>query len=71
MPTDPLEQFWNAVLSRHPQRIRRVVKPLDAPARAALLAHLQSMVNEEGWLPQQRESAQTAIDVIQGSRPES
>ncbi len=65
MPTDPLEQFWNAILSRQPQRIRRAVKQLNAPARAALLIHLQSMISEEGWLPQQRESAQIAIDVIQ------
>lgn len=67
MPTDPLEQFWNAVLSRQPQRIRRAVKPLDTAARAALLAHLQRMVIEEGWLPQQRDSAQAAIDVIQAA----
>ena len=71
MPTDPLEIFWNAVLSRQPQRIRRAVKPLDKPARAALVAHLESMVSEEGWLPQQRESAQTALDVIREGQPEA
>lgn len=67
MPSDPLELFWNAVLSRQPARIRRAVKPLDEAARRALLDHLKSMVTEEDWLPQQRASAQAAIDVIQAS----
>jgi len=69
MPTDPLEKFWNAVLSRQPQRIRQAVKPLDAAARQALVKHLQRMVSEEGWMPQQRDSAQTALDVL--SDPDS
>jgi hypothetical protein len=71
MPTDPVEKFWNAVLSRQPERIRRAVKPLNAPARAALIIHLESMVSEEGWLPQQRESAQTALDVIREGQPQA
>jgi hypothetical protein len=64
MPTDPLEQFWSAVLSRQPQRIRRAVRPLNAAARRALLEHLERMIREEGWLPQQRDSAQTAREII-------
>jgi len=64
MPTDPLEKFWNAVLSRQPQRIRSAVKPLDTAARHALAEHLQRMVSEEGWMPQQRDSAQAALDVL-------
>jgi hypothetical protein len=47
------------------------VKPLNAPARAALIIHLESMVSEEGWLPQQRESAQTALDVIREGQPQA
>ena len=62
--TDPLERFWDAVLSRQPRRIRAAVRTLDPPARAALIAHLQRMANEEGWHPEQRASAQAALAVI-------
>jgi hypothetical protein len=64
MPKDPLEIFWDAVLSRQPKRIQAVVKVLDPAGRAALIAHLQRMISEDGWLPQQRQSAQAALDVI-------
>ena len=65
MSKDPLELFWDAVLSRQPKRILAMVKDLDAEARAGLVAHLQRMTSEDGWLPQQRQSAQAALDVIQ------
>jgi len=61
---DSLEQFWDAVLSRSPRRIRAAIRPLDASARAALIAHLRLMTTESGWLPEQQASARAALAVI-------
>ncbi len=61
---DPLEKFWDAVLSRSPRRIRAAIRPLDDLARAALIAHLSRMTTESGWQPEQQESARAALKVI-------
>jgi hypothetical protein len=63
-PIDPIEIFWDAVLSRQAERIRAAVAALDPAARAALVAHLTLMVTEEGWHPEQRTSAQVALETI-------
>jgi len=64
IPTDPVEQFWDGLLSRRPERIRAVFIPLDPATRQAVLAHLQRMVTEKDWHPQQRASARAALKVI-------
>ena len=64
IPVDPVELFWDALLSRQPQRIRAVFAPLDPATRQAVLAHLHSMVTEDDWHPQQRVSAQAALKTI-------
>jgi hypothetical protein len=63
-PTEPLAILWDALLSREPKRIQRVYNLLDAPARKAITAHLQRMVSEADWHPEQRTSAQAALDAI-------
>ncbi len=63
-PVDPLERFWDAVLSRQPRRIRAAVRTLDPAARTALIAHLQRMSSEDGWHPEQRASAEAALRII-------
>lgn len=65
---DPLEIFWDAILSRRPDQIRAAFAPLKAEDRRQLIAHLQRMVNEEGWHPEQRKSAQTALDTLNEHR---
>lgn len=65
---DPLEIFWDAILSRQPEQIRAAFAPLDAQDRRDLIAHLQRMVSEEGWHPEQRKSAQTALDTLSAYR---
>ncbi|TLM99081.1 hypothetical protein FDZ73_22415 [bacterium] len=65
---EPLEIFWDAVLSRNPEQIRTACFGLDEKERMELIAHLQRMVNEEGWHPEQRKSAQTALDTVLGSK---
>ena len=64
---DPLEIFWDAILSRQPELIQAAFSQLDDQERKELIAHLQRMVNEEGWHPEQRKSAQAALASILGS----
>jgi hypothetical protein len=59
-----LEQTWDGLLSRHPHRIRRTFQSLDPASQQVVLEHLKKMVSEEGWHPEQRLSAQSALDSI-------
>lgn len=61
---EPLEIFWDAILSRQPEQIRAAWLPLTVVDREELIAHLQRMTSEEGWHPEQRKSAQAALDTI-------
>jgi hypothetical protein len=63
-PSDPLTQFWDTLFSRQPERIRGVFIPLDDATRQALVQHLLRMVTEPDWHPEQRSSAQAALDAI-------
>lgn len=62
---DPLELFWDAILSREPERIRAVFLPLNTATRKELTQHLQRMAAEPDWHPEQRKSAQAALLTIQ------
>ena len=61
---DAITQFWDALLSREPERIRRIFQPLDPATRKSVIDHLQRMASEEGWHPEQRLSARAAIDAV-------
>ncbi|MRR31618.1 hypothetical protein EG834_15105 [bacterium] len=61
---DPLEIFWDAILSRQPDQILAAFTPLDSIQRQQLIAHLQRMVIEDGWHPEQRKSARAALDIL-------
>jgi hypothetical protein len=61
---EAITQFWDALLSRRPAAIRAVFQPLDAATRRAVAAHLQKMASEDGWHPEQRQSAQAALDAL-------
>ncbi len=62
--SDSVTHFWDALLSREPERIRRVFQPLDQAARKSVIGHLRRMATEEGWHPEQRLSALAAIDAV-------
>lgn len=59
-----LEEFWDAILSRDPRRIRVVYQTLDSVDQKRLLEHLRKMASEDGWHPDQRTSALAALDAI-------
>lgn len=61
---DELEEFWDAVLSRQPERVRRACAGLDQAECDALVAHLRRMCSEEGWHPEQRRSARAALEAL-------
>ncbi len=61
---DDLETFWAALLSRQPERILAAFHTLSAEEKEAVLVHLKRMAEENGWHPQQRASARTALQVL-------
>lgn len=63
---DPLELFWDQILSRSPDQIRAAFARLDEPSRREVIAHLHRMASEEGWHPEQVASARAALDALEG-----
>ena len=61
---DPLEAFWDWLLSGQPELIRQAYSDLDEAERQSVLAHLSRMTSEPGWQPEQRASARAALDVL-------
>jgi hypothetical protein len=60
-----LENIWDALLSRDAEQVRSAYNSLGPTERDQVLAHLLKMTSEEGWHPQQRESARAALAAIQ------
>ncbi len=58
------EYLWETLLSREPDRILLAYESLQPDQKIAILEHLQKMVSETGWQPEQRNSAQAALDAI-------
>ncbi|HNR01914.1 MAG TPA: hypothetical protein PKK59_05205 [Anaerolineaceae bacterium] len=59
-----LEQIWDGILSREEARIRSAFHMLDQSSREVVFQHLQKMSREDGWHPEQVNSARIALDVI-------
>ncbi len=62
----PLSDFWDAILSRNPRLIQNAFALLDESSKKAVVNHLQKMITESGWHPEQVKSAKAALTVIQG-----
>ena len=62
--SDPLEILWDNLLSRQPERVRAAFSTLTSAEQQAVLDHLKRMSQEPGWHPEQRRSAQTALDAL-------
>jgi hypothetical protein len=61
---EEFEELWSILLSRNPERIWRAYAALVGIQQNAVLEHLERIVHETGWQPEQRRSAQTALDAI-------
>jgi hypothetical protein len=67
-PIDPIEVFWEDLLSGEPERIRYAFFALQVSEQESVYTHLKRMVNESGWQPEQKASAQNALKVIDSFR---
>ena len=63
-PGDSLETLWDGLLSRQPEQVRAAYASLDEMGKEAVLAHLECMASEVGWHPEQRLSAQVALEAL-------
>lgn len=61
---EDLETMWDQLLSRQPDQIRAAFGTLDENEQQAVIGHLKNMAEEEGWHPEQRISAQAALDTL-------
>ncbi len=61
---EQLEHVWDHLLSRHPESIREAFESLDPSTQKVVLDHLKHMSTDSGWQPEQRESAQVALRVL-------
>jgi len=59
-----VEHIWDKLLSREPGSVREAYSTLDNEEQAAVLAHLRKMVSEPGWHPEQRKSADIALEEL-------
>ena len=59
-----LEDLWDALLSRQVEHVRAAFYSLDEDRKAAVYDHLQRMVSEPDWHPEQRLSAQAALNAL-------
>jgi len=62
---EQLEQLWNDLLSRQPELIREAFEALDFPSQKIVIDHLQKMAKESGWQPEQRTSANVALQALE------
>jgi uncharacterized protein YdeI (YjbR/CyaY-like superfamily) len=63
-PSSNPEILWDALLSRQPKRVKEIFQALTPDEQRAVLSHLQRMSTEDGWHPEQRASAQAALEAI-------
>ena len=61
---DPIEAFWEEILSRQQERIQKAFAPFSPEEKLAILNHLKGMVSEPGWQPEQVVSASQALDAL-------
>jgi hypothetical protein len=59
-----IETLWDHLLSRQSDLIRATYQSLSPAEQHNVLAHLQRMVSEPGWHPEQVASAQTALEAL-------
>ena len=65
---EAFEELWDYLLSRKPKRIWESFAALDVDQQQAVLEHLERMIHEPGWQPEQRISARAALDAITNSQ---
>jgi hypothetical protein len=59
-----LDELWDRLLSRQPERVREAFSSLDPESQRTVKQHLHRMATESGWLPRQRSSARAALKAL-------
>lgn len=62
--SDPIETFWEEILSRQHERIQIAFRSLSEDEKAAVLNHLKRMTSEPRWHPEQIASASKALEAL-------
>ena len=62
---DRLEELWDDLLSRSPERVKAAFATLDPAEQKVVLEHLHKMAGEAGWQPEQRHTAQVALQILE------
>lgn len=62
--SDQLDDLWDALLSRNPSKVQVAFLGLERNQQNFVLQHLNRMVSEVGWHPEQRESASAALKAL-------
>jgi len=62
-----LETIWEHLLSREERLVKNAFSSLHAAEQEAVLIHLKRMAQETGWHTEQRISAQSALDILEGA----
>ena len=68
---NPLEAFWDQILSRDPVQVKEAYASLDAETRLAVQHHLHEMAAGDGWHVEQRASAAAALTALGLASPTS
>lgn len=58
------DTFWGEILSREPSRIKSAFNHLEPEEQRKVVLHLEKMVSEDDWHPEQVTSAQAALEAI-------
>ena len=61
---EPLDKIWGNLLSRDPILICKTFAQISKTDQGNVYRHLEKMASEKGWHPEQKKSAQVALDVI-------
>ncbi len=60
-----VEQLWDNLLSREPEKIKTTFQHLNLSERSTVIEHLKRMTTEDGWHPEQKKSAQVSLQTIE------
>ncbi len=61
---NPLQDFWEEILSGESVRVRKAFDDLEPDTQEAVLRHLKRMAEEAGWHPLQQASARAALQSL-------
>ena len=60
-----IDLLWDRLLSREPDKIKSTIQHLNQSERNAVIEHLNRMTTEDGWHPEQINSALIALQIIE------